>query len=138
MRADSGRALPRPRLIVSRIAAPRPASVLPFRLERQHSVLSLGQVDESWARRATNSSCKFWGETFLRASGLDRVDYVILVPSVERCVARVGTRRANGFSDEGATRAMHRQFAEADMERRHLLLDPPDQPERHNARRNRR
>ena len=66
--------------------------------------------------------------TFLRATGLDRVDYVVLMPSVERCVERVGTRRGHGFTDEDATRHMYRQFAQADIDRRHLLLDPPDDP----------
>jgi predicted ABC-type ATPase len=66
--------------------------------------------------------------TFLRASGLDHVDYLVLLPSVERCVARVGTRIGHGFGDEGATRAMHRQFVEAAIDPRHLLLEPPDDP----------
>jgi hypothetical protein len=67
--------------------------------------------------------------TFLGASGLDRADYVVLLPSIDRCVARVGTRLGHGFNDEGATRAMHRQFAEADVEGRHVILEPPDHPD---------
>jgi gluconate kinase len=64
--------------------------------------------------------------TFLGATGLDRVEYVVLLPSVERCIERVGTRQDHGFRDEGATRHMYRQFARADIDRRHVLLDPPD------------
>jgi thymidylate kinase len=64
--------------------------------------------------------------TFLSATGLDRVDYVVLMPSVERCIERVGMRRGHGFRDEGATRHMYRQFARADIDRRHLLVDPPE------------
>jgi cytidylate kinase len=67
--------------------------------------------------------------TFLGATGLGRVDYVVLLPSVERCIERVGTRQGHGFRDEGATRHMYRQFARADIDRRHLLLDPPDDPD---------
>jgi hypothetical protein len=67
--------------------------------------------------------------TFLGATGLDRIEYVVLLPSVERCIERVGTRQGHGFRDEGATRHMYRQFARADIDRRHLLLDPPDDPD---------
>ena len=64
------------------------------------------------------------------ATGLDRVDYVVLLPSVERCVERVVTRRCYGFNDEAATRKMHKEFAQAAIDQRHhLLVDPPDQPE---------
>jgi adenylate kinase family enzyme len=61
---------------------------------------------------------------FLRSAGVDRVDYVVLMPSVETCVERVTTRTGHGFSDEEATRHMHRQFAEAAIDRRHVIDDP--------------
>jgi hypothetical protein len=67
--------------------------------------------------------------TFTVATGLDCLDYVVLLPSVERCLQRVATRLGHGFTDEGATRKMHHEFARADLDRRHVLLDPPDQPE---------
>jgi hypothetical protein len=67
--------------------------------------------------------------TFAAATGLGRLDYVILLPAVERCVERVGTRRGHGFTDEGATRKMHEEFAHADIDQRHLIADPPDRPE---------
>lgn len=63
---------------------------------------------------------------FAAAAGLDRLDYVVLLPSVERCVVRVATRRGHGFTDEEATRAMHRQFADGPLDEKHLLVDPPD------------
>ena len=68
--------------------------------------------------------------TFLVATGLSRIDYVVLQPSVERCIDRVMTRQGHGFTDERATRKMHQEFAQADVGRRHVLVDPPDQPER--------
>lgn len=67
--------------------------------------------------------------TFATATGLTCLDYLVLLPSLERCVGRVGTRQGHGFTDDDATRKMHRDFARAEVERRHLLLDPPDEPE---------
>lgn len=67
--------------------------------------------------------------TFATATGLACLDYLILLPSLQRCIERVGTRQDHGFTDEAATRTMHREFARADVERRHLLLDPPEDPE---------
>ncbi|MGO9874538.1 MAG: AAA family ATPase [Acidimicrobiia bacterium] len=67
--------------------------------------------------------------TFLAATGLDRIDYVVLQPSVERCLDRVATREGHGFTDELATRKMHHEFANADIHQRHVLVDPPDRPE---------
>jgi dephospho-CoA kinase len=66
---------------------------------------------------------------FATATGLDHVDYIVLLPSIERCVERVGTRQGHGFTDEAATRKMHDQFARADIDRRHVLADSPDDPE---------
>jgi cytidylate kinase len=67
--------------------------------------------------------------TFVSATGLDRVDYVVLLPSVDRCLHRVATRHGHGFTDEAATRKMHDEFAQASVDGRHLLADPPDTPE---------
>ena len=59
---------------------------------------------------------------------METLDYVVLLPAVERCLARVDGRKDHGFRDAGATRTMHRAFAEADIAERHLLIDPPDDP----------
>jgi hypothetical protein len=67
--------------------------------------------------------------TFAAATGLDRLDYVVLLPTVERCLERALTRKGHGFTDEAATRKMHAEFAAADIDRRHLLVDPPDRAE---------
>ncbi|MEY2430785.1 MAG: hypothetical protein QOC92_510 [Acidimicrobiaceae bacterium] len=61
--------------------------------------------------------------TFARATGLSSLAYVVLMPSVERCVERVQTRSDHGFSDEDATRKMHQEFANAKVDKRHLLAD---------------
>jgi adenylate kinase family enzyme len=67
--------------------------------------------------------------TFAEAVGLESFDYVVLLPSEERCVARVASRLDHGFTDEDATRHMHRQFASrwpASVDARHILVEPPD------------
>ena len=66
---------------------------------------------------------------FVAATGLTELDYVVLLPSVDRCMERVRTRVGHAFTDEAATRHMHRQFAAGGLDRRHLLVDPPDGPE---------
>jgi hypothetical protein len=62
--------------------------------------------------------------TFGVATGLERLDYAILLPSVEVCVHRVATRPDHGFTDEAATRKMHAEFARAGLDDRHVLRDP--------------
>jgi cytidylate kinase len=64
--------------------------------------------------------------TFAAATGLDHLDYVVLLPALARCLHRVATRPGHGFSDAPATRTMHRGFAQADVDARHVLVDPPD------------
>jgi predicted ABC-type ATPase len=66
--------------------------------------------------------------TFAAATGLECLDYVVLLPSVERCVERVATRQGHGFSDEAATRKVHQGFTRAHSDDRHVLDDPPDTP----------
>jgi predicted ABC-type ATPase len=64
--------------------------------------------------------------TFAEATGLAELEYVVLLPSADRCVDRVATRQAHGFTDEAATRKMHDEFVSADIDARHVLVDPPD------------
>jgi gluconate kinase len=66
---------------------------------------------------------------FLAGTSLSRIDYVVLQPSVERCLERVATRQGHGFADERATRKMHHEFAQSEVDARHVLVDPPDQPD---------
>jgi len=67
--------------------------------------------------------------TFATATGLQAVDYVVLLPPVERCLNGVETRRGHGFTDEAATRKMHTEFARAEIADRHVLRDPPHSPD---------
>ena len=54
------------------------------------------------------------------------MQYVLLLPSLEQCLHRVATRVGHGFDDAAATEKMHREFARADVDVRHVVLDPPD------------
>jgi predicted ABC-type ATPase len=65
---------------------------------------------------------------FTTAAQVPYVDYVVLLPSLQRCLDRVATRVGHGFTDPAATRHMHREFATAGIERRHVVIDPPDDP----------
>jgi energy-coupling factor transporter ATP-binding protein EcfA2 len=65
---------------------------------------------------------------FTAATGLAQLHYAVLLPSQERCVARVASRSGHGFTDASAARAMHRDFATAAVAARHVLADPPDEP----------
>ena len=62
---------------------------------------------------------------FLEATGLEALDYLILLPSVDRCVKQVAERVGHGFTDEPATRKMHAEFAHAAIPERHVLREPP-------------
>jgi len=62
-------------------------------------------------------------DAFAAATGLDSLDYVVLLPSVETCVDRVRTRRGPGFTDEAAARGMHADFASSNVATRHLVTD---------------
>ena len=67
--------------------------------------------------------------TFAEATGLDSLDYVVLLPTVDDCVRRVAARIGHGFTDEGATRKMHAEFAAAVVDDRHVLraVGEPDE-----------
>jgi energy-coupling factor transporter ATP-binding protein EcfA2 len=66
---------------------------------------------------------------FAKGTGLDHLDYAVLLPSVDQCLTRVATRPDHAFADPDATRKMHHEFASAVIEPRHVLVDPPDRPE---------
>jgi gluconate kinase len=65
--------------------------------------------------------------TFVAASGLEFVHYVVLLPSIDECLTRIKTRQGHGFDDEGAARHMHQQFARAELDERYVLTGSPDQ-----------
>lgn len=65
---------------------------------------------------------------FTAATGLPGLSYVLLLPSESECLARVAGRSGHGFTDADATRRMHRQFAAAEVDPRHVLADPAGPP----------
>ncbi len=65
-------------------------------------------------------------DRFLAAAGLDVIDYVILLPPVERCLDRVANRVGHGFRDPTATSKMHEEFVAADIDQWHVLANSDD------------
>jgi hypothetical protein len=65
---------------------------------------------------------------FTAATGVDELEYAVLLPPAEVCLVRVATRDGHGFTDADATRRMHREFATADVDERHVLRDPAGRP----------
>jgi predicted kinase len=65
---------------------------------------------------------------FAAATGLDELAYAVLLPPEDVCLTRVATRTGHGFTDADATRDMYRQFADADVDERHLLRNPAGSP----------
>ncbi|UOY04069.1 AAA family ATPase [Blastococcus sp. PRF04-17] len=63
---------------------------------------------------------------FATATGLDHLSYAVLLPSERECLQRVAGRSGHGFTDPDATRRMHRQFADADLEPRHVFSEPTE------------
>ncbi len=64
--------------------------------------------------------------TFARRTGLKQIHYVTLLPPLETCLERVRTRIDHGFTDLAAARHMYLQFADAEIDGRHVLTDPDD------------
>jgi hypothetical protein len=54
--------------------------------------------------------------------------YAVLLPSIDECRQRVAGRAGHGFTDDDATSRMHHEFVDAEVARRHVLVDPPGPP----------
>ena len=65
-------------------------------------------------------------QQFLADTGLAELHYAVLLPSQSRCAERVAARVGHGFTDLAAARSMHRQFAGAELDDRHVLREPGD------------
>ena len=70
----------------------------------------------------------WFAPAFLAATGLARMHYAVLLPSLDCCRARVTGRTGHGFTDLTATEQVHRQFAGAGIPERHLFCDDGDDP----------
>ncbi|MCF6743544.1 ATP-binding protein [Blastococcus sp. KM273128] len=60
---------------------------------------------------------------FMAATNLESFHYVVLLPSEAECLARVQHREGHGFTDLAATRHMYNDFANAELDARHILRD---------------
>ncbi len=60
---------------------------------------------------------------FAAECGLAELDYAVLLPSEQVCRQRVARRTGHGFTDDAATRTLHRDFAAAEVDERHVLRD---------------
>lgn len=66
--------------------------------------------------------------TFVRATGLADLHYVALLPPLDVCIERVRSRVGHGFSDPAVTRDLHRQFAAAVIDARHVIKESDSHP----------
>jgi cytidylate kinase len=62
-------------------------------------------------------------DEFLRAAGLRRLHYVILLPPLDVCLERVRTRQGHGFADRDAAEHMWHDFHRAEIDARHVIDD---------------
>lgn len=60
-------------------------------------------------------------DSFLAATGVDALNYVLLLPAQSVVLERVGSRSGHGFTDLDAARHMYEQFAAADVALRHVV-----------------
>lgn len=60
---------------------------------------------------------------FAAMAGVAAVQYAVLLPPEDTCVARVGSRAGHGFTSEDATRGMYGEFADMTLTARHRVGD---------------
>ncbi len=65
-------------------------------------------------------------EAFGAAARIPFLHYAILLPPEPVCLERVHYRADHGFKDQEATRHMHQQFAEADIDPRYVVASTDD------------
>jgi cytidylate kinase len=66
--------------------------------------------------------------TFISAAQPVDVHYVVLLPPLRTCIQRVRSRSDHGFSDEAVTNDLYRQFVDAGIDDRHLIIEPEAPP----------
>lgn len=58
---------------------------------------------------------------FLASTGLEAIDYAVLLPSLPTVLLRVANREDHPFDDRAAAQHMHREFADEGIDDRHLF-----------------
>jgi cytidylate kinase len=66
--------------------------------------------------------------TFVHAAQPADVHYVVLLPPLRICIERVRSRADHGFSDLAVTDDLYRQFVDARIDDRHLIIEPGAAP----------
>jgi cytidylate kinase len=66
--------------------------------------------------------------TFASAAQPADVHYVVLLPPLRICVERVRSRGDRRFSDLAVTEDLYRQFVDAGIDARHLIIEPDTPP----------
>jgi gluconate kinase len=99
----------------------------PWYLDRFVSVATATAATGTAATGATATGTAATGTT---ATGTTEptISYVVLLPTLDRCLDRVRTRVGHGFTDEGATTKMHHEFSTAAVAARHVLTNDDDEP----------
>jgi cytidylate kinase len=69
-------------------------------------------------------------QTFVRATGLTSLHYVLLLPPLETCLERVRNRAGHGFTDLSVTSDLYQQFADARVDHRHVITRADSDPTR--------
>jgi cytidylate kinase len=64
--------------------------------------------------------------TFAAQVRVSTLHYLMLLPTLDRCLTRIATRVDHEFDDPAATRKMHGEFATAEIDPRHVVVDPPE------------
>jgi cytidylate kinase len=99
-----------------------PASHVQNEIVTEAAAVATGRFARDYATVYDGVMGAWFLPIFLAATGLDALDYVVLLPDVEVCVERVLTRADHGFRDEAAARKMHDEFARAVVDPRHVLV----------------
>jgi cytidylate kinase len=113
-------------LATGAIAPWTPESQAQNEIVTEASAVAAGRFARDYATVFDGMVGPWFLPAFARATGLDRLHYVILLPSLDRVRHRVATRVGHGFTDDDATAKMHGEFARAQIDARHVLADPPD------------
>ncbi|WP_331371054.1 hypothetical protein [Blastococcus saxobsidens] len=62
-------------------------------------------------------------DVFGQTAGVTRLHYALLLPPEQLCLHRVQSRVGHGFTDLDAARHMYAEFANAEIDRRHVIAN---------------
>ena len=78
-------------------------------------------VSAGWATVLDGIVGPWFLDRFLAGMGLGGADYVILLPTADRCQHRIRARAGHSFDDADAAAKMHREFDRATIDGRHRV-----------------